>query len=94
MVADLCKDASADEIEAYVRRSGRNRFDAWMTNWTFRHVLLKRAYTRDDFIRMSKQSRFGSCQITASTIGFEVQFTKAAITYSDSQLASPFVDCA
>lgn len=94
VVADLCKDASVDEVEAYVRRSGRNRFDAWMTNWTFRHVLLKRAYTGDDFIRMSKQSRFGSCQITASAISFEVQFTKAAITYSDSQLASPFVDCA
>lgn len=94
VVTDLCKDASVDEIDAYVRRSGRNRFDAWMTKWTFRHVLLKRAYTRDDFIQMSKQSRFGSCQIKSSTISLEVQFTKAAITYSDCQLASPFVDCA
>ena len=85
VVADLCKDASLAEIDAYVKRSGRNRFDAWMTKWTFRHVLLKRAYTRDDFIQVSKQSRFGSCQIKASTISFEVRFTKAAVTHSDRQ---------
>jgi len=77
VIMDLCKDASVDEIDAYVQRSGRNRFDAWMTKWTFQHVLLKRAYSRDDFIQMSKQSRFGSCQIKTSTIGFEVQFSKA-----------------
>ena len=77
VIMDLCKDASGDEIDAYVKRSGRNRFDAWMTKWTLQHVLLKRAYSRDDFIQMSKQSRFGSCEIKTSTIGFEVQFSKA-----------------
>ena len=77
VIMDLCKDASVDEIDAYVQRSGRNRFDAWMTKWTLQHVLLKRAYSRDDFIQMSKQSRFGSCEIKTSTIGFEVQFSKA-----------------
>jgi ubiquinone/menaquinone biosynthesis C-methylase UbiE len=76
VVVDLCKDAAVEEINTYVKRSGRNRFDAWITKWTFQHVLLKRAYTRDDFVQTSKQSRFGSCEVRASTIGFEVQFTK------------------
>ena len=91
VVVDLCKDAAIEEIDAYVKRSGRNRFDAWMTKWTFQHVLLKRAYTRDDFVQMSKQSRFGSCEVRASTIGFEVQFTKAGAR-NDWQLALP-CDC-
>jgi ubiquinone/menaquinone biosynthesis C-methylase UbiE len=78
LIADLCKDASVEEIDAYVKQSGRNRIDAWMTKWTFRHVLLKRAYTRNDFVQMAKDSSFGACQIRPSTIGLEVWFTKAA----------------
>jgi ubiquinone/menaquinone biosynthesis C-methylase UbiE len=76
VVVDLRKDASLDEIDTYVKQSGRNRIDAWMTKWTFRHVLLKRAYTREEFIRMAAQSRFGTCQINVAPIGFEVRFTK------------------
>lgn len=76
VISDLRKDASLDEIDTYVKQSGRSRIDAWMTKWTFRHVLVKRAYTKDDFIRMAEQSRFGTCQIMASGIGFEMRFTK------------------
>src|SRR5215469_13147315 len=78
LVADLSKDASPDEIDAYVEKSGRNWFDAWMTKWTFRHVLLKRAYTKDEFRRMAAESHFGGCQICTGPIGFEVRFTKLA----------------
>jgi ubiquinone/menaquinone biosynthesis C-methylase UbiE len=76
VIVDLCKDASPMEINNYVRHSGRTRIDAWMTKWTFRHVLLKRAYTKDDFIRMAKQSRFGACDINVASIGLQVRFTK------------------
>jgi ubiquinone/menaquinone biosynthesis C-methylase UbiE len=75
-IADLCKDASLDEIDKYVKLSGRSRIDAWFTRWTFRHVLLKRAYSKDEFIQMAKRSRFGACQIEASMIGFDVRFAK------------------
>jgi ubiquinone/menaquinone biosynthesis C-methylase UbiE len=78
VVSDLRKDVSLDEIEMYVKQSGRNWIDARVTTWTFRHVLLKRAYTREDFIRMAEQSRFGTCEIATNTIGFEVRFTKPA----------------
>ena len=54
VVVDLCKDASLDDIDSYVKNSGRSRIDAWMTKWTFRHMLLKRAYTENDFVRMAK----------------------------------------
>jgi ubiquinone/menaquinone biosynthesis C-methylase UbiE len=76
VVVDLRKNASFHDIDTYVKQSGRRRIDAWMTKWTFRHVLLKRAYTKDEFVQMAKQSRFGACHIKGSTIGFEVRFTK------------------
>ena len=78
-VVDLCKDASLDDIDSYVKNSGRSRIDAWMTKWTFRHMLLKRAYTENDFVRMAKQSRFGACHATASSIGIEVRFAKMLV---------------
>jgi ubiquinone/menaquinone biosynthesis C-methylase UbiE len=76
MVADLRKDASLDDIDGYVKNSGRGRIDAWMTKWTFRHMLLKRAYNEADFVRMASQSRFGRCNAKASSIGIEVRFAK------------------
>jgi ubiquinone/menaquinone biosynthesis C-methylase UbiE len=76
MIVDLRKDVSLDQIDAYVKQSGRGRFDAWMTSWTFRHMLIKRAYTRDQFIRVTEKSRFGSCQFNVGEIGFEAKFTK------------------
>lgn len=78
VVVDLCKDASLDEIDTYVKQSGRSRIDAWMTRWTFRHVLLKRAYTKEEFIRMAEKSRFGTCESNIGPVGFEVRFTKPA----------------
>jgi ubiquinone/menaquinone biosynthesis C-methylase UbiE len=78
VVVDLRRDASLDEIDAYVKQSGRSGIDQWITRWVFRHFLVKRAYTKDEFSRMAEQSRFGTCQINAGPIGFEVRFTKPA----------------
>ena len=77
-IVDLRKDASLGEIDAFVQQSGRRRFDAWMTRWTFRCMLLRRAYTRDEFCRMAEQSGFGGCEIRVNTIGLKVRFTKPA----------------
>jgi ubiquinone/menaquinone biosynthesis C-methylase UbiE len=77
VVVDLRKDASLDEIDAFVDESGRNRLDAWVTKWTFRLLLQKRAYTEDEFRRMAAQSHFGGCEINAGPIGLEVRLTKA-----------------
>jgi ubiquinone/menaquinone biosynthesis C-methylase UbiE len=78
VVADLRKDVSLDQLDAYLKQSGRNRFDAWLTSLVFRHMLVKRAYTQDEFRRMAERSRFGKCQIHADPIGFEVRFGRPA----------------
>jgi ubiquinone/menaquinone biosynthesis C-methylase UbiE len=76
MVQDLRKDVSLEEIDAYVKESGRRWFDAWLTRFTFRHMLIKRAYTREQFEDMARRSRFGGCQIDAGSIGFDVRLIK------------------
>lgn len=78
VIADLRKDISLDEIAAYVKESGRSRIDGWITRWTFRHILIKRAYTREEFARMAQQCRFGACQIHAEPVFLEVRLAKPA----------------
>ena len=78
VIIDLCQDASLDEIDGYVRQSGRSPIDAWITRWTFRHVLLRRAYAPNEFLNMAKQSRFGVCQVETSGIALEVRFGKTS----------------
>jgi ubiquinone/menaquinone biosynthesis C-methylase UbiE len=73
-IVDLSKDTSVAEIDAYVDQSGRNRLDSWLTKWTFRHVLLKRAYTKDEFLRLARQSSFGECKLESDSIGIKARF--------------------
>lgn len=79
VIADLRKDAPLEEIDRFVKESGRGRIDAWLTKMTFRHLLLKRAYTQSDFTRMAAESRFGGCTVHPVPIGFEVRFTKPGL---------------
>jgi hypothetical protein len=48
-----------------------------MTRLIFRHSLIKRAYTPDEFRGMAAASRFGSCSIQESGIGLEVTLRKS-----------------
>jgi ubiquinone/menaquinone biosynthesis C-methylase UbiE len=80
VIQDLRKDVSLEEINTYVNESGRSGFDAWLTKMAFRFMLIKRAYTEKEFMRIAEQSRFGGCRIDAGQIGLEVRFTKPART--------------
>jgi len=84
LIQDLRKDVSLEEINSYVEQSGRKRFDAWLTKMAFRFMLVKRAYTREDFVRMAERSKFGACEIEASSIGFDVRLRKKEATVAAS----------
>ncbi|WP_242337621.1 MULTISPECIES: class I SAM-dependent methyltransferase [Anaeromyxobacter] len=77
-IFDLRRDAPLDAIDAEVRAMNLTRLDAFVTRWTFRHMLLKSAYSREDLEQMSARSRFGGCEIAASGVGFELRLTKSA----------------
>jgi ubiquinone/menaquinone biosynthesis C-methylase UbiE len=72
VIVDLRKDASPDSIREAVQGMGLSRINRWLTRWTFRHVLLKRAYTPQEMRRMAAETPFGGCAIALDPIGMEV----------------------
>jgi ubiquinone/menaquinone biosynthesis C-methylase UbiE len=72
IIIDLCKDASWEEIEAYVNRLQVGRLDAWCTKMTFKHMLLKRAYTEKNMESLANASNFRFFAIARTPLGLEV----------------------
>ncbi|HVU86394.1 MAG TPA: class I SAM-dependent methyltransferase [Pirellulales bacterium] len=77
-IVDLSKDASQDDINACVADMNLGRANSAIVRWTFKHMLLKRAKSRTEFERLARESAFGSCQIEAESIGFNVWLTRPA----------------
>lgn len=76
LLIDLRRDASVDEIRRYVDGLGVNRLNHAFMMFTFRHMLLKRAYTWDDVRRMTAEAGWGHIRIDLSPIGFEAWMAK------------------
>jgi ubiquinone/menaquinone biosynthesis C-methylase UbiE len=75
-IIDLRKDAAPRDIDAEVGRMRLSRWNALMTRWTFRHVLVKRAYTHDQLERLVRRSRFGRFDLAATGLGFDLRLHK------------------
>ena len=76
IIIDLRKDASWTEIVSYVdglHLSGMNR---WFTKFTFKHMLLKRAYSAEQMTALGSQSDFKTCEIARAPVGMEVRFIR------------------
>jgi ubiquinone/menaquinone biosynthesis C-methylase UbiE len=78
LIVDLRRDASVDDIDAYIRRSSLGWVNSLVYKLTFRYMLLPRAYSRSQFVDMSSNSAFAGASIEASGVGFEVTLEKAA----------------
>ena len=76
LIIDLRGDVSPAEIDAHVNGMGLGRLDTFFIKFTFRHMLIKRAYLPDQFRSMAAASRFGSCAIQENSIGMEVSLVK------------------
>jgi ubiquinone/menaquinone biosynthesis C-methylase UbiE len=76
IIMDLRKDASWREIEAYVDGMHLSTLSTWMTKLTFKHMLLKRAYTEPQMLSLAAQSDFRSCEIVRSPVGMEIRLQR------------------
>jgi ubiquinone/menaquinone biosynthesis C-methylase UbiE len=76
VVIDLRRDVSMREINQYVEGLGLPWMSALFTKLTFRFMLLKRAYTQQEFEAMLRQVPFASTRIDVNAIGMEVWFEK------------------
>jgi len=90
-ILDLRKDASRDDIATEVREMHLSAINALLTRWTFRFVLLKRAYSRPALEAILTASRFGASEIVADGIGFELRLLKSSRTSPRPQPSAQLV---
>jgi ubiquinone/menaquinone biosynthesis C-methylase UbiE len=76
VVIDLRRDASLEAINAHVKGMGLGWFNSLLTKWAFKHMLLKRAYSEEEFRQMAAQTPFKGCDIRRDLIGLEVSLAK------------------
>jgi ubiquinone/menaquinone biosynthesis C-methylase UbiE len=76
LIFDMRKDAPSDAIEQEIRDMGIRGPSAMLTRLIFRYGLLRAAYTRERLASVVARSRFGSGQIVASGVQFELRLTK------------------
>jgi ubiquinone/menaquinone biosynthesis C-methylase UbiE len=76
LILDLRPDASHQAIAAYVKSMGLGWINSLITKWTFKYMLLKRAYSQQQFRDMAAQTPFAGCEIREDGIGLEVRLRK------------------
>ena len=76
LVQDLRPDATNQAIADTVRSLNLDRVNAVITTWMFKHILVKRATSRQQLEAMAAASPFKTCEIAESPIGYEVVLRK------------------
>jgi ubiquinone/menaquinone biosynthesis C-methylase UbiE len=72
LISDLRGDARQADIDRHVGQMGLNAVNAWLTRWTFAHILLKNAYTATSIRQVVAQTEFAGCTIDESDIAMAV----------------------
>ena len=81
LIIDLRKDATRESIDEAVEKMDLSRLNGLLTKLTFRFMLLKRAYTRNDFVQLLSETKFTNVQINEAPIGFEISMRRASKAY-------------
>ncbi len=76
VIIDLRHDTSSADIDKAVNAMGLDRINTWVTKLTFKHMLLKRAYTADSFRQLIAQTHFKQYDIQEGSIGLEIHLDK------------------
>ena len=76
LIIDLRKDASMEDISAYIKDANIGWANSLIYKVTFRYLLIPRAYSKPQFTEMAASSRFGRAEISESGIGFEITLRK------------------
>jgi ubiquinone/menaquinone biosynthesis C-methylase UbiE len=76
LIIDLRPDASPRDIAAAVDAMKLGWLNSQITRLTFRHMLLKRAHSKESIRQMVAQTPFRTCEIREEQIGLEITLTK------------------
>jgi len=78
LIIDLRKDASRESISEAVEKMDLGRVNGLITKLTFRFMLLKRAYMRNEFEQFLSQTKFSRVDIKEDAMGLEVSMQRAS----------------
>jgi ubiquinone/menaquinone biosynthesis C-methylase UbiE len=76
LIVDLRRDASPENIRSAVSGMGLSYLNSLLTQWTFKHFLLKNAYTAAEIRQLVAKTRFGQCDIGEDSIGMRIELIK------------------
>ena len=76
LIIDLRRDASPSAISHHVDEMGLSTFNRIFTKLAFKTMLIKSAYTREQFEEMLAQVKFSKVEIAKAEIGLEISMTK------------------
>jgi ubiquinone/menaquinone biosynthesis C-methylase UbiE len=76
LINDLRGDASPEDISALVKSLELNPINAYMTKWTFKHILLKNAYTKAGMEQLIAQTEFASYKILEDNVSLAIWLEK------------------
>ncbi|HEX4002578.1 MAG TPA: class I SAM-dependent methyltransferase [Candidatus Acidoferrales bacterium] len=76
IIIDLRRDTPKEEIDAHIDKMHVGAVNAAFMKFTFRAMLLKRAYLREDFEKFIAESGFTSYLIRDENVGFEITLVK------------------
>jgi ubiquinone/menaquinone biosynthesis C-methylase UbiE len=76
LIIDLKRDASPDAVDREVNGMGLSWINRFLTRGAFKVMLIKSAYTREEFQHMLAQTRFSKVEIEEGEIGLEISMTK------------------
>jgi len=76
LIIDLKGNASKEELGRAVDGMGLSTFNRILTRLAFKTMLLKRAYTRQQFEQMLSQTEFAKVEIAENDLGLEIAMKK------------------
>ena len=76
LIIDLRRDVPMDEVKRHFHSWGLNAWNRWLTTQTFRFMLLKRAYTLEEFEQLILGIGFREAEVRTADIGLEVWLRK------------------
>jgi ubiquinone/menaquinone biosynthesis C-methylase UbiE len=80
LIIDLRADASNEAVDRHIREDlALTGVNFLLTQWTFRLMLIKRAYTKEAIRQLVSQSKFKGCKIEDDGIGMYIWLERQAI---------------
>jgi len=76
LIIDLKRNASPEEISQGIDAMGLTWFNRILTKLAFKGMLLRSAYTKEEFQQMLWETSFSNVEINENYMGFEIWMTK------------------